>query len=104
MATPLNLDYTSNIYLAVTLAPSSSYASDPASLSTSHSALSNAQFTHVGQVGQLRDVQLYSVPKDKWEQSGVQEAVTDALRKASPEGVRDVEIQAVKMRSKRTEL
>ncbi|GAW03042.1 hypothetical protein LENED_004730 [Lentinula edodes] len=49
------MNYDLNTYVAVTLAPNSPFLGAPSSLSTVHPAL-----THVGQVGQLHDVQLGS--------------------------------------------
>ncbi|KAG6892014.1 hypothetical protein C0992_002305, partial [Termitomyces sp. T32_za158] len=53
--------------------------------------------THVGQVGQLQDVQIFSVPNSEWE--SVQEDVLEKLSKAN--GVGRVDVQKVKARSKR---
>ncbi|KAI3619459.1 cutinase [Moniliophthora roreri] len=52
-----NLDYSQNTYLAITLS-----SSNPSNIVSLHPAL-----THVGQVGQLKDVQMFSVPKTVWE-------------------------------------
>ena len=85
----------SNIYLAVTLAKTSPFYANPSGLSASHSAVN-----HVGNVGQLPDVHLFSVPKVEWD-SGQQD-ILNFLK--GGEGVRRVDIQSPKMRSKRDEL
>lgn len=85
----------SNIYLAVTLARTSPFYTHPSHLSASHSAVS-----HVGNVGQLPDVQLFSVPKVVWDSQ--QQDILSFLK--GGEGVQRVDVQSPKMRSKRDEL
>ena len=85
----------SNVYLAVTLARSSPFYTNPSSLSTSHPAID-----HVGNVGQLPDVQLFSVPKVEW--NSQQQDILSFLK--GSKGVQRVDVQSPKMRSKREEL
>jgi hypothetical protein len=57
-------------YLTVTLEPHSPYSTQPSLLSYAHPSL-----TFIGQVGELEDVQLFSVPKANWEQEGVKDDI-----------------------------
>ncbi|KAA1467667.1 hypothetical protein DENSPDRAFT_257622 [Dentipellis sp. KUC8613] len=91
------LDYATHTYLAVTLAPSSPYLSNPASISTLHPGL-----THVGQVGELPDVQIFGIPKEEWARANGD--ITTALLAKHNEGVLRVDVQAPKGRAKRDEL
>ncbi|KAJ7131717.1 hypothetical protein C8R43DRAFT_657942 [Mycena crocata] len=91
----LNLNYTANTYLAVTLPPASSYFQAPTSLAQVHPAAA-----HVGQVGAMPDVQLVSVPKQEWEVSETLRAEILAAFKA----VGKVDVQEPKQRAKRDEL
>ncbi|KAH9939425.1 hypothetical protein B0H21DRAFT_698461 [Amylocystis lapponica] len=61
MSTPHALNHDEFVYLAVTVAPSSPFLADPAALAA-HTAV-----THLGPVGQMRDVQLLSVPRTTWD-------------------------------------
>lgn len=85
----------SNVYLAVTLARSSPFYTNPSGLSTSHSVVN-----HVGTVGQLPDVQLFSVPKVEWDSR--QQDILSFLK--GSEGVQRVDVQSPRARSKRDEL
>jgi len=85
----------SNIYLAVVLARSSPFYTNPSGLSASHFTVN-----HVGNVGQLPDVQLFSVPKVEWDSR--KQDILDFLK--GSEGVQRVEVQSPKMRFKRDEL
>lgn len=88
------MDYSSNTYLAITLSPSST--TNPASLVAS---LSSGSY-YVGQVGELADVHLVSVPKADWEQS--QDQIVRTLRASV--GVQRVDVQPEpKRRVKRDE-
>lgn len=87
-----NLDHSANAYLAVTLTPASPYYHEPAALSTFHPSV-----RHIGQLGQLSDVQLLSVPKPHWDR--LRQEITSSLR--AQEGVSRVDIQEVKPRAKR---
>jgi len=85
----------SNVYLAVTLARSSPFYTNPSRLSASYSVVN-----HVGNVGQLPDVQLFSVPKVEWDSR--QQDILSFLK--GSEGVQRVDVQSPKARSKRDEL
>jgi hypothetical protein len=85
----------SNVYLAVTFARSSPFYANPSGLSASHSVVN-----HVGVVGQLPDVQLFSVPKVEWDSQ--QQDILSFLK--GSEGVQRVDVQSPKKRSKRDEL
>ncbi|KAI0344968.1 hypothetical protein BDW22DRAFT_1353787 [Trametopsis cervina] len=84
-------DHTSNVYLAVTISPNSPLYQNPDQLA-SHPAL-----TYVGQVGELRDIQLLSTPRSGW--STMQEDVISALNGLN--GVRRVDVQEPRTRAKR---
>ncbi|KAF8823677.1 hypothetical protein F5879DRAFT_158444 [Lentinula edodes] len=86
------MNYDLNTYVAVTLAPNSPFLGAPSSLSTVHPAL-----THVGQVGQLHDVQLVSVPKEDW--SNIGDDILASLK--GSEGVSSVSVQELRQRTKR---
>ncbi|KDQ18602.1 hypothetical protein BOTBODRAFT_28980 [Botryobasidium botryosum FD-172 SS1] len=90
------MDYTANTYLAVSLAPHSGYIQNPGSL-TSRPSLASLPIHHIGKVGALDDVHLFSVPKTVWEE--VQDQVMSSLK--SVDGVSDVAIQVPKQRAKR---
>jgi hypothetical protein len=88
------LDRSANTYLAVSLSPSSPYLQDPSALSGAHPAL-----THVGQMGQMRDVQILSVPIQDWNN-----AQHDVLRSLNAqEGIIRVDVQVLRERTKRGE-
>lgn len=85
-------DHGANVYLAVTISPNSPLFQHPEQLAV-HPAL-----THVGQVGELRDVQLLSVPRENW--SGAQNDVMSSLN--GVDGVKRVDVQdPPRMRAKR---
>ena len=84
---PTNLNHQLNTYLTVTLQPSSDFISQPSLLHRAHPSLAFA-----GQVGELEDVKLFSVPKADWEQQGVKEDIFTKLLGES--GVQSVEIVA----------
>lgn len=86
------LDYNANTYLAVTLSPASPYFQDPSALAKAHPSA-----IHVGQVGEMKDVQLIGVPKQQWDSA--QSDILQFLK--GQEGIRSVDVQAVKARSKR---
>ncbi|ESK94208.1 hypothetical protein Moror_8318 [Moniliophthora roreri MCA 2997] len=87
-----NLDYSQNTYLAITLS-----SSNPSNIVSLHPAL-----THVGQVGQLKDVQMFSVPKTVWE-SNIGDEIKGILegQKGRDEGVIRIDVQEMKQRVKR---
>jgi hypothetical protein len=86
------LDHTANAYLAVSLSPSSPYLQNPSELSSAHPSV-----THVGQVGQMSDVQLFSIPKQEWDRA--QHDILGLLN--AQQGVTRVDVQAVTQRTKR---
>ncbi|KAG6859143.1 hypothetical protein C0993_004475, partial [Termitomyces sp. T159_Od127] len=88
----LNLNYDLNTYISVTFSSSSPFFGEPAQLAMVHPAV-----THVGQVGQLQDVQIFSVPNSEWD--SVHKDVLEEMSKA--DGVGRVDVQNVKARSKR---
>ncbi|KAJ3731602.1 hypothetical protein DFJ43DRAFT_1078027 [Lentinula guzmanii] len=88
----MNQNYDLNTYVAVSLAPNSPFLNTPSSLSSIHPAL-----THVGQVGQLQDVQLVSVPKDDWNNIG--DDILASLK--GSEGISSVSVQELRQRTKR---
>ncbi|THH14264.1 hypothetical protein EW146_g6048 [Bondarzewia mesenterica] len=92
-----NVNYSTHTYLTITFNPSSPYLSDPGSLSSVHPALA-----HIGQVGELRDIHIYSVPNDEWNKADG--TIRDALRAKQAEGVLRVDVQTPKGRTKRDEL
>ncbi|PCH38529.1 hypothetical protein WOLCODRAFT_97271 [Wolfiporia cocos MD-104 SS10] len=77
------LNHDDNVYLAVTVAPSSRFVGDPDALAV-HPSL-----THLGIVGQMRDVQLLSVPRESWPR--LQGDVLAALN--TLDGVKRVDVQ-----------
>ena len=91
---PMSLN-NSDVYLAVTLARSSPFYSNPSRLSAPYPTIN-----HVGNVGQLPDVQLFSVPKVEWDSQ--QQDILSFLK--GSEGVQRVDVQSPKTRSKRDEL
>lgn len=88
----LSLNYDLNTYLAVTLSSTSPFFAEPAQLATVHPTIA-----HIGPVGQLQDVQLFSVPKFEWER--VSEEVLGKLNEA--DGVGRVDVQKLETRVKR---
>ncbi|GAB1517033.1 hypothetical protein RhiTH_000076 [Rhizoctonia solani] len=103
MAAPMRLDYAAFTYLAVTLSPQSPHFSSPNALATRASeSIRGSNVQHVGRVGELEDVQLFSVPKDIWDgSSGSSARIIEAIK--SLEGVKSVDVQVPKIRSKRGE-
>lgn len=85
-------DHDANIYLTVTVSSGSPLYHNPEQLVT------QPALTHIGAVGQLRDVQLLSVPREEWNR-----VQGDVLRKLnSMQGVLRVDVQEPpRMRSKR---
>ncbi|KAI5118089.1 hypothetical protein M0805_007739 [Coniferiporia weirii] len=86
------MDYNANVYVAVSLTPSSIYSNTPISLSAYPSV------AYAGNVGELSDVKLLSIPKDEWPSNG-----EDILRilKADTENVARVDVQQPMSRKKR---
>jgi hypothetical protein len=88
----LSLNYTTHAYLSILLARSSSLLADPSAV--------HPELKHVGQVGQLADIHLFSVPRATWDHSSA--AIIGALRQI--DGVLKVDIQEPRMRAKRDQL
>ncbi|KAF9265711.1 hypothetical protein L218DRAFT_957338 [Marasmius fiardii PR-910] len=86
------MNYDLNTYIAITLDPGSSLFQSPVSVASVHPAL-----VHVGQVGELKDVQLVSVPKSEW--NTIRDDILASLR--SSQGIVGVEVQQLKQRVKR---
>jgi hypothetical protein len=76
-------DHSSNVYIAVTVSPNSALYQNPSQLAV-HPSL-----THIGQVGELRDVQLLYTPRQGW--SDTQGQIMGALQ--GMDGVRRVDLQ-----------
>ena len=93
---PQALDYASNVYLAVSLTPSSAYLTNAIQLNPT--SFTNVNINDLGTVGSLPDVKLLSVPKEEWETVG--EDILRAL-KQDKENVVTVELQVPKQRVKR---
>ena len=89
----LPTDYGQNKYLAVTFRRDTGYIANPAALALQPSL---SELVHVGQIGQLDDAHLYSIPLSKWE-------AFDLSRLREVQGVSSVSIQEPKMRTKRAE-
>jgi len=96
---PPTLDHTANVYLAVTHKPSTTLSSAlPIQLASREVSLE-----HIGQVGQLKDVQLYGMPRSEWEGLG-EEGRKEMIGKVKGmEGVTGVEEQVLRQRVKRDE-
>lgn len=86
------LDYNANTYVAVFLTPTSIYTNQPISLQVFPSVAS------VGNVGQLQDTQLLSVPKTDWEIFGDQIIAT---LKEDKSNIARVDVQELRARKKR---
>ncbi len=77
------LNHASNVYVTVTISSSSPLSRDPEELAR------RSSLTYVGNVGQLQDVHVLSVPKSSWDNTQ-----HDVLRRLnSMEGVTRVEVQ-----------
>ncbi|KAF9009643.1 hypothetical protein BDQ17DRAFT_1421808 [Cyathus striatus] len=72
-----------SVQLAITLSPSTT----PTSIINK-----NPSLTHIGQVGQLADVQLFSVPKETWDTQ--EDPILAHLK--SEEGVLRVDVQTLR--------
>ena len=92
MATPTALDYAANIYLAVSLTPSSAYHGSPIEVP------SFPAVTQIGNVGELSDVLLLAVPKDDWQSDG--STILQTLKEDKDNVVR-VDVQEPKRRMKK---
>jgi hypothetical protein len=90
--TPTTLDYSSNVYLAVSLTSSSVYQYNPIEIP------SFPTVSQVGVVGELSNVLLLAVPKDEWQNDGP--AILERL-KEDKDNVARVDVQQPKRRLKR---
>ena len=90
---PLSLDYNTNVYLAVSLTPSSTFKSTPIQLDSFPSTVED-----LGIMDNLPDTKILSVPKDEW--SNVGEDILNALRNDKANVLR-VDEQKPKLRTKR---
>ncbi|KAI0933419.1 hypothetical protein AcV5_005566 [Taiwanofungus camphoratus] len=84
MSTVHPLNHQENVYLAATIASSSRFFDNPAALASIHPSL-----TYIGIVGQMRDVQLLSVPRESWQR--IQGEVLGSLN--GLDGIRRVDVQ-----------
>lgn len=89
---PLAPNYGENVYIAVTLTPNSAYMYSPIVLPDYPSVM------HVGNVGELQNVKLLSVPKNDW-----LAIRSDVLRMLCGDktNIEDVEVQVPKLRTRR---
>ena len=86
------LDYSTNVYLAVSLTPTSIYHNTPVQIASFPSV------SQVGNVGALVDVLLLAVPKTDWASGG--EDILKTL-KEDKENVMRVDVQETKRRVKK---
>ena len=86
------LDYSANVYLAISLTANSVYLNKPVSIP------SYPYLSYLGNVGQLADVKLVSVPKDDWQNIG--EDILAYLR-ADKDNIARVDVQMPATRRKR---
>ena len=86
------MDHDNYTYLAITLSKHSQYFNNPSTITSIHPSLN-----YCGRVGEFSDVHLVSVSKEVWLNEG------DALMSQliGSDGVLDVDVQVLKMRSKR---
>ena len=92
MTTPLAQQHADNVFITVTLSPTSALYTNPDDL------VVHPLITRLGRVGSLQDVQLLGVPRDSW--AHAQREVLDALN--ALKGVLRVDVQDLpKLRTKR---
>ncbi|KAI0781529.1 hypothetical protein BD413DRAFT_506018 [Trametes elegans] len=92
MSTSLARNHEENVFLTVTLDPTSALYNNPDGLAV------DPLIQRLGRVGELQDVQLLSVPRPNW--PGVQGAILDALN-ALPGVLRVDVLEKPKLRTKR---
>jgi len=90
---PRDLSYDTHKYLSIILARSSTYLDDPPSLAAEVPGI-----THLGQLGVLDDVHVYSIPLDQWAEFETAKRV-EQLRDIA--GVVNVSVQVPTQREKR---
>lgn len=84
--------HTDNVFLAVTLSPTSELYTNPDGL------VVHPLITRLGRVGELQDVQLLGVPRDSW--AHAQREVLDSLN--ALRGILRVDVQDIpRIRAKR---
>jgi hypothetical protein len=93
---PRDLSYNTHKYLSIILAKSSLYFKHPSSLADKVPGI-----THLGQLGVLDDVHIYSVPLDHW---GAFETANKVDQLRDIAGVVNVSVQAPTQRQKRDEV
>ena len=93
---PRDLSYNTHKYLSVILAKSSLYFKNPSSLEEQVPGI-----THLGQLGSLDDVHIFSIPLDQWGDFETAKKV-EQLRDIA--GVVNVSVQAPTQRQKRGEV
>jgi hypothetical protein len=95
-AAPRDLDYDTHKHLSIILAKSSPYFKNPASLADEVPGI-----THLGQLGVLDDVHIYSIPVEQWgefETAKKMEQLRDVV------GVVNVNLQVPTQRKKRDQV
>ena len=93
---PRDLSYNTHKYLSIILAKSSLYFKNPSSLEEQVPGI-----THLGQLGSLDDVHIFSIPLDQWGDFETAKKV-EQLRDIA--GVVNVSVQAPTQRQKRGEV
>ena len=93
---PRDLSYNTHKYLSIILAKSSLYFKNPSSLADQVPGM-----THLGQLGVLDDVHIYSIPLDQWPEFETANKI-DQLKDIA--GVVNVSVQAPTQRPKRDEV
>jgi hypothetical protein len=93
---PRDLSYDTHKYLSIILTKSSLYFKNPSSLAQAVPGI-----THIGQLGALDDVQIYSIPLDQWSEF---EAAKKMEHLRDIAGVINVSVQVPTQRQKRDEV
>ena len=93
---PRDLSYNTHKYLSIILAKSSLYFKNPSLLEEQVPGI-----THLGQLGALDDVHVYSIPLDQW---GDFETAKKVEQLRDTAGVVNVSVQAPTQRQKRDEV
>jgi len=94
--TPRDLSYDTHKYISIILAKSSPYFKNPSSLADNLPGI-----THLGQLGVLDDVHIYSIPLDQWAEFETAKKM-EQLRDIA--GVVNVSLQNPTQRQKRDEV
>ena len=93
---PRDLSYNTHKYLSIILAKSSIYFKNPSSIAEQVPGI-----THLGQLGVLDDVHIYSIPLDQW---GEFETAKKLEQLRDIAGVVNVSVQEPTQRQKRDEV